>query len=77
MRIAEAFHRCALSYAEKTAPREYGQLIKLSNPEGGPLTLHVVNYAVPAIESKPPALKAIDAPSTPAIEGRYEELDPT
>jgi hypothetical protein len=76
MRIAEAFHRCALSYAEKTAPREYGQLIKLSNPEDGPLTLHVVNYAVSAVESKPP-LKAIDAPSMLAIEAHCEELDPT
>jgi hypothetical protein len=76
MRIAEAFHRCALAYAEKTAPREYGQLIKLGNPEGGPLTLHVVNYAMPAVESKLP-LKAIDAPSTPAIEAHYGELDPT
>lgn len=74
MRIAEAFHRCAVSYAEKTAPREYGQLIKLSNPDGGALTLHVVNYAVPAVESKP--LQAIEAPGTPAIEAQYNELDP-
>jgi hypothetical protein len=71
MRMAEAFHRCALSYAEKVAPREYGQLIKFSNPESG-----VVNYAVPAVQSKPP-LKAIDAPSTPAIEAHFDELDPT
>ena len=76
MRIAEAFHRCALAYAEKTAPREYGHLIKLSNPDGGPLTLHVVNYALPTIESKLP-LKTIEGPSMPAIEGHYEELDPT
>jgi len=76
MRIAEAFHRCALAYAEKTAPREYGQLIKLSNPEGGPLSLHVVSYAMPSVESKA-LLKAIDAPSMPAIEAHCEELDPT
>jgi hypothetical protein len=30
---------------------------------------------VPAVESKP-LLKAMDPPSTPAIEGYYEELDP-
>ena len=74
MRIAEAFHRCAVSYAEKTAPREYGQLIKLSNPDGGALTMHVVSYAVPAVEGK--SLQAIDAPRTPAIEAQYDELDP-
>jgi hypothetical protein len=74
MRIAEAFHRCAVSYAEKTAPRQYGQLVKLANPEGGPIEIQVVNYALPAVEKK--ALQAINAPATPAIEAQFDEIDP-
>jgi hypothetical protein len=58
----------------KTAPREFGQLVKLGNVYGEALELHVVNYAVPAVEGK--ALQAIDAPRTPAIEAQYDELDP-
>jgi hypothetical protein len=74
--IALLTHRSWLrNGGENRAPREYGQLIKLGNPDGGPLSLHVVTYAVPAVESKP--LKPIDAPSTPAIEAQYGELDPT
>lgn len=75
MRVAEAFHRCALSYAEKAAPREYGQLIKLGNPDGGALSLSVVTYALPAIVGKDQQL--LDTPrARDAIEAQYEELDP-
>ena len=74
VKIAEAFHRCAVSYAEKTAPREFGQLVKLANPDGGALSVHVISYAVPAIEGKP--LHAIDAPRSPAIEAQFDDLDP-
>lgn len=52
MRIAESFHRCAVSYAEKAAPKEFGQLVKLGNHDGGPLNVSVVNFALPALEGK-------------------------
>lgn len=54
MRIAEAFHRCALAYAEKCAPKEYGQLLKLGSTDGGPLSLSVVTYAMPLLASAVP-----------------------
>jgi len=69
MRIAEAFHRCAVSYAEKTAPREFGQLVKLSNPDGEAIEVRVMNY-----EAK--VLEATNAPQAPAIEAQVDELDP-
>lgn len=68
MRVAEAFHRCALAYAEKAAPREYGQLIKLGNPEGGPLSLSVVNYSIPLVAHNVPK----DAPALD--DGRARDL---
>jgi hypothetical protein len=42
---------------------------------GGPLEVHVVSYAVPALEAK--FRRAIDAPAeTPAIGAKSDELDP-
>lgn len=52
MRIAESFHRCTLGYAEKVAPRDYGQLIKLGGHDGGALSVQVTNYALPVLEGK-------------------------
>jgi Bacteriophage Sf6, terminase small subunit-like len=72
MRIAEAFHRCAVGYAEKVAPREFGQLVKLGGIDGGALQVHVVSYAAPALEGQ--FRQAIDAPKTPAIEAKVGEL---
>jgi hypothetical protein len=64
-----------VSYAEKTAPREFGQLVKLGAADGGPLEVHVVSYAVPALEAK--FRRTIDAPAaTPAIGANSDELDP-
>jgi hypothetical protein len=75
MRIAEAFHRCAVGYAEKVAPREFGQLVKVGGVDGGALQVQVVSYAVPALEAQ--FRPAIDAPpKTPAIEVKVGEVDP-
>lgn len=62
MRIAESFHRCALAYAEKCAPREYGQLLKLGSSDGGPLSLSVVNYAIPLVAKDVPKIGHLDEP---------------
>jgi hypothetical protein len=74
MRVAEAFNRCSVSYAEKMAPREFGQLVKLGNPDGGELQLKVISYAVPAIEA--PAKRLTAEPAVAAIAGKFDELDP-
>jgi hypothetical protein len=73
MRIAEAFHRCALSYAEKAAPREYGQLIKLGGHDGGALSLSVVTYALPIVDGKFQELP--DGSRARLISGEAEPLD--
>ena len=74
VKIAEAFHRCTVSYAEKMAPREFGQFVKLANPDGGALELQVVNYAVPVVDAKP--LQSIEAPGGKAIEAKYDDVAP-
>lgn len=74
MRVAEAFHRCAMQYAEKCAPREYGQLLKLGSHDGGPLSLSVVSYAVPLIASDVPKVGQLDAPNArDAIDAEFIE----
>lgn len=45
MRIAADYARGCVAYAEKIAPREFGQLVKLAGADGGALTISVVNYA--------------------------------
>jgi hypothetical protein len=50
-RIAESFANVAIKYAEKVAPRQFGQLVKLGNSEGdGPAVIQLVNYATQAID---------------------------
>lgn len=73
MRVAESFGRVSVLYAEKIAPREYGQLIKLGNPEGGPLSLQVVSYAVPAIVGKSEQLAI--ASREGAVDASYEDVE--
>jgi len=44
-RVAEIMFGVATKYAEKVAPRQYGQLVKLSDATGdGPITLQIVSY---------------------------------
>lgn len=74
MRVAESFHRCALAYAEKAAPREYGQLIKLGGADGGALSLQVVSYAVPAIVGKAPQM--LEAPRADIADAEFEAIGP-
>jgi hypothetical protein len=77
MRIAEAFHRCAVGYAEKVAPREFDQLVKVGGVDGGALQVQVVSYAVPALEAQfLPAIDAPHEPKAPVIETKYDEPDP-
>jgi len=74
MRIAEAFHRCALAYAEKCAPKEYGQLLKLGSSDGGPLSLSVVSYAVPSLVADVPKALQLEMPRTrDAIDADFSE----
>lgn len=46
MRIAADYARASLQYAEKIAPKEFGQLVKLAGADGGALTINVTNYAL-------------------------------
>lgn len=45
MRVAEAFARISTSYAEKIAPKEFGQLVKLGGADGGAITVQTINFA--------------------------------
>lgn len=76
MRVAEAFHRCALSYAEKAAPREYGQLIKLGGVDGGALSIAVVNYALPA-PAVGKSLQSSDPSHARAIPADFDDIAET
>lgn len=63
MRVAEAFARISTSYAEKIAPREFGQLVKLGGADGGALTVQTVNFA------------PVDGGKLPGeIVGKFEQL---
>lgn len=42
---AEILHRISVARAEKVAPKEYGQLVKHADADGGKLSISVVNYA--------------------------------
>lgn len=44
IRGAEAYVRAATSYAERTAPKEYGALLKHAGADGGPLQVQVMQY---------------------------------
>lgn len=72
MRVAESFGRVSVLYAEKIAPREYGQLIKLGGADGGALSVQVVSYALPAV----PKLEqlAVD-PRTRAITADFQDIE--
>lgn len=45
MRVAESFGRLSTTYAEKIAPKEFGQLVKLGDHNGGALQIVVANFA--------------------------------
>lgn len=45
MRVAQMLSTVMTTYAEKIAPKEYGQLVKLGGGDGGPLAVTVINYA--------------------------------
>lgn len=52
-RVAESFANVALKYAEKVAPRQFGQLVKLGNSEGdGPAIIQLINYTTQAIDTQ-------------------------
>lgn len=52
-RVAQIMFDVARQYAEKVAPRQYGQLVKLSDASGeGPLAIQVVNFATQASEKQ-------------------------
>lgn len=48
MRIASDYARASTAYAEKIAPKEFGQLVKHAGADGGALTVNVVQYAIEA-----------------------------
>lgn len=74
MRVAESFGRVSVLYAEKIAPREYGQLIKLGGADGGALSLQVVSYALPAIVPQSGQL-AVGSHAR-AITADFEDIEP-
>lgn len=74
MRVAEAFHRCALTYAEKVAPKEYGQLVKLGSHDGGPLAVHVVSYAVLGADVGKPLQALEPSHAREAIDAGFAEV---
>lgn len=79
MRVAESFARVSMLYAEKIAPREFGQLVKLGNHDGGPLSLQVVNYAIAASTDAAQLGKPQQLAVTPRegiADASFEELDP-
>lgn len=48
--VAHRYMQIGAIYAEKMAPKKYGQLLKLGGDEDlGPIKVQVINYAVPAI----------------------------
>jgi hypothetical protein len=47
VRCAVMMMDIAVKYAEKIAPREFGQLVKLAGDPNAPLQLNVVSYALP------------------------------
>lgn len=76
MRVAEAFHRCATTYAEKVAPKEYGQLVKLGGHDGGALNLSVVNYAVLSAPDVGKLTEVQDRSRARLIDAEFEDIDP-
>lgn len=44
MRVAQMLAAVMTSYAEKIAPKQYGQLVKLGGDANAPLAVHVINY---------------------------------
>jgi hypothetical protein len=71
-RAADALMRITETFAEKIAPKEFGQLVKLGSDPDAPLTLQVVSYA--AVQLATDKQQAIDADytETPAIAGPQE-----
>jgi len=81
MRVAESFSRVTTLYAEKIAPREFGQLVKLGNSDGSLLSMQVINFALPA--AIPLTAQTVgkdgelaDTPRARAITASFDELDP-
>jgi len=49
IRVADAVMRITETYAQKLAPREFGQLVKLAGDPDAPLTLQVISYVAPIV----------------------------
>lgn len=67
--IAKSLTAAAAQLAEKLAPREYGQLVKLgADPDSGPAIVHVVSYARPLEVPSAPEPVALEAHNIPTHE---------